>query len=115
MKWLPYLLQLSRRPGALKYTGIYQMLPDPIQEYLTECNRGDTGKVLKTIAAITVESGYERAVETVNALVPNCYLRSSRNGMNVNRINTNIEFSRWVNVFYDQQMTGAIIDQVLHH
>ncbi len=67
MKWLPYLLQLSRRPGALKYTGIYQMLPDPIQEYLTECNRGDTGKVLKTIAAITAESGFERAVETVSA------------------------------------------------
>ncbi len=30
-------------------------------------------------------------------------------------INTNIEFSRWVNVFYDEQMTGAIIDRVLHH
>jgi DNA replication protein DnaC len=30
-------------------------------------------------------------------------------------INTNIEFSRWVNVFYDEQMTGAIIDRVLHY
>lgn len=30
-------------------------------------------------------------------------------------INTNIEFSRWVNVFYDEQMTGAIVDRVLHH
>lgn len=30
-------------------------------------------------------------------------------------INTNIEFSRWVNVFYDEQMTGAIIDRILHH
>ena len=30
-------------------------------------------------------------------------------------INTNIEFSRWVNVLYDEQMTGAIIDRVLHH
>jgi DNA replication protein DnaC len=30
-------------------------------------------------------------------------------------INTNIEFSRWVNVFYDEQMTGAILDRVLHH
>jgi len=34
MQWLPYLTQLSRCPGALKYIGIYQMLPDPIQEYL---------------------------------------------------------------------------------
>jgi len=30
-------------------------------------------------------------------------------------INTNIEFSRWINVFYDEQMTGAILDRVLHH
>jgi DNA replication protein DnaC len=30
-------------------------------------------------------------------------------------INTNLEFSRWVNVFYDEQMTGAILDRVLHH
>jgi DNA replication protein DnaC len=30
-------------------------------------------------------------------------------------INTNIEFSRWVNVFYDEQMTGAILDRLLHH
>ena len=30
-------------------------------------------------------------------------------------INTNIEFSRWVNVLYDEQMTGAIIDRILHH
>jgi DNA replication protein DnaC len=30
-------------------------------------------------------------------------------------INTNLEFSRWVNVFYDEQMTGAILDRILHH
>lgn len=30
-------------------------------------------------------------------------------------INTNLEFSRWVNVFYDEQMTSAILDRVLHH
>lgn len=30
-------------------------------------------------------------------------------------INTNIEFSRWVNIFYDEQMTGAIIDRLLHY
>lgn len=30
-------------------------------------------------------------------------------------LNTNIEFSRWVNVFYDEQMTGAILDRILHH
>ena len=42
-------------------------------------------------------------------VVSECYERKSL------IINTNIEFSRWVNVFYDEQMTGAIIDRVLHH
>lgn len=42
-------------------------------------------------------------------VVSDCYERKSL------IINTNIEFSRWVNVFYDEQMTGAIVDRVLHH
>jgi len=42
-------------------------------------------------------------------IVSECYERKSL------IINTNIEFSRWVNVFYDEQMTGAIVDRVLHH
>lgn len=42
-------------------------------------------------------------------LISECYERKTL------IINTNIEFSRWVNVFYDEQMTGAIIDRVLHH
>ena len=69
MEWLPYLTQLSRCPGALKYTGIYQMLPESIKDYLERCNKSDKGKVLRVIAELTEKSGFESAVETVdNAL-----------------------------------------------
>jgi transposase len=69
MEWLPYLTQLSRAPGALKYTGIYRMLPGSIQCYLERCSKSDTGKVLQVIATLTEKSGFERAVETLdNAL-----------------------------------------------
>jgi hypothetical protein len=34
MDWLPYLMQLSRRRAALKYTGIYPMLPQEVQAFL---------------------------------------------------------------------------------
>jgi hypothetical protein len=69
MKWLPYLTQLSRRPGALKYTGIYQMLPGTIKEYLEKRTKGYKGKVLQVIAKLTEKSGFECAIETVdNAL-----------------------------------------------
>jgi len=30
-------------------------------------------------------------------------------------ITTNLEFSRWVGIFYDEQMTAAIIDRLVHH
>ena len=30
-------------------------------------------------------------------------------------ITTNLEFSKWVNIFYDQEMTAAMIDRLVHH
>ncbi len=30
-------------------------------------------------------------------------------------ITTNLEFSRWVSIIYDEQMTAAIIDRLVHH
>lgn len=30
-------------------------------------------------------------------------------------ITTNLEFSKWIHVFYDEQMTSALIDRLIHH
>jgi DNA replication protein DnaC len=30
-------------------------------------------------------------------------------------LNTNLEFSNWVNILYDQKMTAALISRLLHH
>ena len=30
-------------------------------------------------------------------------------------LNTNLEFSQWVNVLYDQRMTTALIGRLTHH
>lgn len=30
-------------------------------------------------------------------------------------ITTNLEFSKWVNVFYDEQMTAAMLDRMIHY
>lgn len=30
-------------------------------------------------------------------------------------ITTNLEFSKWVNIFYDHEMTAAMIDRLVHH
>ena len=65
MQWLPYLSQLSRKPGALKYTGIFRMLPDPLQEYMELCEKRDKGKILQVILQISKDTGFDTAVETV--------------------------------------------------
>jgi len=65
MQWLPYLNQLARKPGALKYTGIYHLFPQSLQEYLKECGKQDQGKILKTIAHLTEQDHFDSAVKTV--------------------------------------------------
>jgi hypothetical protein len=63
MDWIPYLTQLARSPGALKYTGIYRLLPDPVQQWLDHCERADRGRALKLLAELTGEAGFGAACE----------------------------------------------------
>jgi len=65
MDWLPYLTQLSRHPAALKYSGIYAMLPDFVQDYLSGLEKPQQGKVLKVLAKLSEKSGFEQAVTSV--------------------------------------------------
>ena len=65
MQWLPYLTQLSRRPNALKYSGIYPMLPQSLKEYLEKCNQSDKGKILHMLASLTEKNGFAGALQTV--------------------------------------------------
>jgi hypothetical protein len=65
MQWLPYLTQLARSPNALKYTGIYPMLPQSIKDYLDRCDRSDKGQILRVIATLTAKNGFESALQTV--------------------------------------------------
>jgi transposase len=66
MQWLPYLTQLSRSPNALKYTGIYPMLPASLKAYLDRCGRSEKGRILRVVAALTERNGFESALETVD-------------------------------------------------
>ena len=66
MDWLPYLKQLSLRPRALKYTGIYDLMPSAMKAYLEGCSPTEVGRVLKVLAELTNRTGFESAVNTVN-------------------------------------------------
>lgn len=65
MDWLPYLKQLSIRPRALKYSGIYEMMPPVLKTYLAGCAPGDTGKLLRTIAELTDQSDFSCALHAI--------------------------------------------------
>ncbi len=66
MDWLPYLSQLAKRPGALKYTPIFAMLPQNLQQHLNGTTRTDCGKILKTIAELTRHNDFEKALDAVD-------------------------------------------------
>jgi len=65
MKWIPYLSQLSRKPAALKYSGIYKMLPNSIQQWFNICENNEKKQALKLLAEITKESGFDTAKDTL--------------------------------------------------
>lgn len=71
MDWLPYLKQLAFRPRALKYSGIYDMMPRNLKKYLDSCTNTEIGKVLKVLAELTDRTGFDSALNTVNQAL--CY------------------------------------------
>ncbi len=66
MDWLLYLKQLSLRPRALKYTGIYELMPESMQTYLATCSNSEVGHILKLLSELTDRTGFDSAVNTVD-------------------------------------------------
>jgi DNA replication protein DnaC len=78
---------------------------------------GELGKFLKQLSKIDLlicdEWGYvpldRDGSKLLFQVVSDCYEQRSV------IITTNLEFSKWVNIFYDEQMTAAMIDRLVHH
>lgn len=79
MDWLPYLKQLSIRPRALKYSGIYDMMPSAMKQFLEGCSNTEKGKVLKVLAELTDRTGFESALNTINQAL--CYSASDSDSL----------------------------------
>lgn len=78
---------------------------------------GELQRFLKQLSKLELlicdEWGYvpldREGAQLLFQVVSDCYERVSV------VITTNLEFSRWVSVFYDEQMTTALIDRLVHH
>lgn len=79
--------------------------------------KGELGQLLKKLSKaellICDEWGYvpldRDGSKLLFQVISECYEQRSV------IITTNLEFSKWVNIFYDDQMTAALIDRLVHH
>jgi transposase len=69
MCWLPYLNQLSRKPGAIKYTPIYELLPDNLKAHICAISKKERGKIFKVIAELTQKNSFEETITAVNQTI----------------------------------------------
>ncbi|KYO67333.1 IS21-like element helper ATPase IstB [Thermovenabulum gondwanense] len=79
--------------------------------------RGELSGLLKQFSKLDLlicdEWGYvpleREGAQLLFQVISDCYERRSV------VITTNLEFSRWASIFYDEQMTTAMIDRLIHH
>jgi hypothetical protein len=62
-KEIPYLELMSRRPTALKYTGLYNQLPQILKEYLDKSDYEGKKQALKLFTKMTVATGFDTAIK----------------------------------------------------
>ena len=69
MEWLPYLKYVSKRPRSLRNSGIYDMLPYNVQQYLDACLNTERGQVLRILSDLTERTGFDSAVQTIDQAI----------------------------------------------
>lgn len=62
MNWKPYLNILAKRPTALKYTGFYESLGEPLKKLFNNMDRHEKKEVLKELAKSSELWGLEQSL-----------------------------------------------------
>lgn len=65
MDWRPYLFQISRKPRALKYTGLYDLFPETVKTIFANKDPRSYSNVLKVLSRISNESSFETGIEVL--------------------------------------------------
>ena len=69
MAWLPYLKYIALKPRSLRNSGIYDMMPQPMQLYLDTCANTERGKILRVLSKLTDRTGLASAIQTVEQAI----------------------------------------------
>lgn len=84
MDWLPYLRYIALRPRSLRNSGIYDMFPEAMRQYVDSCASSERGKVLKALSELCDRSGFESALNTVHEAIK-CQVSDDSSLMNLYR------------------------------
>lgn len=66
MDWLPYLKCISRKPRSLMNSGIFELMPETLQNFIVNSAASERKQILKVLVKLTEENGWDRALCTVN-------------------------------------------------
>ncbi len=88
-----------------------------VNELIDAKNNGTLNKLLKQIEKVEIlvcdEWGYipidVEGAKLLYQVISGCYERKSI------ILTTNLEFSKWNGIFFDEKLTNAIIDRMVHH
>ena len=69
MEWIPYLRYVALRPRSFRNSGVRDLLPESVRNYIDSCVNTDRGKVLKILAELTERTGFDSAVQTVQRAI----------------------------------------------
>ena len=69
MDWLPYLKYIARKPRSLRNSGIYEMMPENMRQFMDTCSNADRGKILKGLSELTDRTGFDSALRTVEEAI----------------------------------------------
>lgn len=65
MIWIPYLELMAKRPTALKYTGLFNLLPLTLKQFLENSDYECKKQTLKVFAHMTADTNMTTAVTAI--------------------------------------------------
>jgi hypothetical protein len=63
MYWIPYLGLMSKRPTAMKYTGLFNQLPITLREFLSNCDYECKKQSLTIFTKMTIHTNMDTAIK----------------------------------------------------
>lgn len=65
MIWQPYLKLVAKRPRAIKYSGVYDQLPDEWQQYLKMCKEAEQKTAFSLLAELMTHASFDELTEAL--------------------------------------------------